>query len=712
LPISHYLKTIIKKHDNMKSVARLLPAPLLIATMLSIPANANEQADAEKTHNPMHSIESIIVTGRRDSQSIDNLIGAVGQVSSSELELIGHAHINQAAARLAGVWLSRGNGQELLAAVRSPVFTGAGSCGAIQTSEDGLPIRPTGLCNVNQLFEVNTEQADGLEIWRGPGTVFYGSNAMHGVINSLSADIRRISISLETGRHDYQRIKLGLRQEQGAHQWQVAANGVKDGGFKDNSGFDQQKLSLKHQWTGREITSKTHLSMVNLNQETAGYIRGENAYRDPLLWKTNPNPEAYRDAQAIRLSSQLSGTRGNSDEWQITPYLRHSSMNFLQHYLPGKPREENGQTSAGIQSSLKQRLSNKTNLWIGADIEWANMWVEEFQINPLGSPDNVRYQGQHYDFEVDSQQLAAFANLEIQISDKLTTEAGLRAETINYDYQNNMLSGTTRDDGSACNSSDGSCRYFRPADRSDSIDNYNFQLGAKYQLNPEISVYSRIASAYRAPQINELYRLQKEQEITDIKPEQLESFEAGMRFDKNALNAELNIYRMNKQQVIIKNSDGFVVSDGETSHRGIEWQLGYALNPDWQIATAGAWAKHLYDQSGSLNGVTINGNDIDTAPRHQGSAHLLYQPSEQTSAELEWLYLGSYYLDANNAHKYPGHNVLNLSWRQTYQQWDFRLRVTNLTDKRIADRADYAFGSYRYFVGEGRGAIFQIKYYF
>lgn len=687
----------------MISVARLLPTPLLITAMLSISAYASQQ-DEGKIIEPK-SIESIIVTGRRDSQSIDNLIGTIGQVTSSELELVGHAHISQAAARLAGVWLSRGNGQELLAAVRSPVFTGAGSCGAIQTSEDGLPIRPTGLCNVNQLFEVNTEQAAGLEIWRGPGTVFYGSNAMHGVINSLSPKVSRNSLAIETGSNDYHRIKLGLRKEFGSQQWQIAANGVKDGGFKDNSGFGQQKLSLKHQWTGRDITSKTHLSMVNLNQETAGYIRGENAYRDPLLWKTNPNPEAYRDAQAIRLSSQLSGSRKN-DEWQITPYFRHSSMNFLQHYLPGKPREKNGQTSGGVQSSLKKSLDNKINLWLGADLEWANMWVDEFQANSLGSADNVRYQGQHYDFEVDSQQIAAFANLERPVNDKLSLEAGLRIETIHYDYQNNMLSGTSRDNGSPCNSSDGSCRYFRPADRSDSIDNYNFQMGVKYQLNPQLSVYSRIASAYRAPQINELYRLQKEQQITDIKSEQLESVEAGMRFTKNALSAEFNLYRMNKQQVIIKDSDGFVVNDGETSHRGIEWQLGYALAPEWQIATAGAWAAHTYVGSGLLSG-----NDIDTAPRHQGSAHLLYQPSEQTSAELEWLYLGSYFLDAENTHKYPGHNVLNLSWRQSYGQWDLRLRVTNLGDKRIADRADYAFGSYRYFVGEGRGFIFQIKYF-
>ena len=686
-------------------------AQLLFGSVLLLSTFSATQTYAETTLSDSK-LETIVVTGRRDGQSAENLIGAIGQLSGPDLQLIGHVHINQGTARLPGVWLSRGNGQELLAAVRSPVFTGAGSCGEIQTSEDGLPIRPTGMCNVNQLFEVNSEQAAGLEVWRGPGTVFYGSNALHGVINTLSPQIDRNYLSLETASNDYNRIKLGWNQQ----QWQVAANGVKDAGFKDDSGFDQQKLSLKHQWVGTDISSDTHFSAVNLNQETAGFIRGENAYRDPQVWRTNPNLEAFRDAQAFRLSSHFSnsnsGNDSNSNEWQISPYIRHSSMTFLQHYLPGQAEEKNGQTSAGIQSSHKQYLNTDTSLWLGADLEWANMWVEEFQANALGSSDNVRYQGQHYDFEVGSQQLAAFANLESNFSSKLTAEAGVRAEYINYDYQNNILTGTTRDDGSACNSSDGSCRYFRPADRSDSNDNYNFHLGINYQINPALSAYSRVASAYRAPQINELYRLQREQQINDIKPVQLKSVEAGLRYYKNALSAELNFYRMNKQKVILKDSDGFLVNDGETSHRGIEWQLSYALNPDWQIATAGAWAKHLYSKSSPLNGVSVNGNDIDTAPRYQGSAQLRYQPSERITAELEWLYLGRYFLDAANNHQYPGHNVLNLSLRQSFKQWDLRLRATNLGDKRIADRADYAFGSYRYFVGEGRGVLLEIKHYF
>ena len=680
---------------------------LFLATLILTPISG--MADENVTSVD---IESIVVTGRRDQQDLNQLIGAVGQVNSEELKRIAHAHINQAGSRIPGVWLSRGNGQELLASVRSPVFTGAGSCAEILTTEDGLPIRPTGMCNVNQLFEINTEQASELEVWRGPGTVFYGSNAMHGVINFVSPMINDNHLSLQLGSHGYRRVKLGWKALEGAQSWQIAANGVSDGGFKDESGFDQQKVSIKHGWSNAEIKTQTHITAVNLNQETAGYIKGFESYKDSAVWKTNPNPEAYRDASAVRLSSRISGETqwgGYNSEWQVTPYVRRSSMTFLQHYLPGQALEKNGQTSAGLQANYQFNRTDTNKIWIGADVEWADMWVEESQANPLGTPDNVRFQGQHYDFEVESDQFALFANTEWQASVKLTLEAGLRYESLHYDYQNNMIDGSTRDDGTLCNSDSGSCRYYRPLDRSDSADNVNYHIGAHYDLNDRVGAFVRIASAYRAPQINELYRLQKEQAISTIKPEQLDSLEAGLRYQTKQWFTELSLYKMKKDQVIVKDSDSYIVNDAKTSHRGIEWLMRYQINADWQLTSVAAWAEHQYSYLRLYRDINIDGNDIDTAPRWQGSAQLLYQPSKNTSLELEWVYRGKYFLDPQNAHTYAGHSLVNLRGQQTYGAWEFAAQITNLADRRIADRADYAFGSYRYFVGEGRGIGLEVK---
>jgi len=74
------------------------------------------------------------------------------------------------------------------------------------------------------------------------------------------------------------------------------------------------------------------------------------------------------------------------------------------------------------------------------------------------------------------------------------------------------------------------------------------------------------------------------------------------------------------------------------------------------------------------------------------------------AVEAEWVYQGSYFLDAANAHRYGGHSVLNIRGWMAFSDSQHRLsiRLNNLLDSRYAERADYAFGNYRYFPAAGR----------
>ena len=75
------------------------------------------------------------------------------------------------------------------------------------------------------------------------------------------------------------------------------------------------------------------------------------------------------------------------------------------------------------------------------------------------------------------------------------------------------------------------------------------------------------------------------------------------------------------------------------------------------------------------------------------------------------MHLGEYYLDPDNAHKYEGHDLLNLRLQTAISSGlSATLRVTNLLDEEYAERADFGFGSYRYFVGEPRGIYFELAY--
>ncbi|MBU3069588.1 TonB-dependent receptor [Aestuariicella sp. G3-2] len=668
---------------------------------------------------PLHAAESasrstfmdeMTVTARRDAESEKSLIGQVGQISSNAIQTQGHTHLQELAVRIPGAWFSRGNGQEMLAAVRSPVYTGAGSCGEVLIAENGIPIRPSGLCNVNQLFEVNTEQAGALEVWRGAGTVFYGSNAVHGVVNTLTPLFGEKYFTLEAGPHDYYRSKLAWAVEQGDHHWQLNANGASDDGLKDDAGYDQQKMTVQHRWDGEAMAAKTTLSLVNLNQETAGYLRGYEAYKDSG-WKDNPNPEAFRDAQAARLVSTLSWQINENSQWQLSPYARYSDMRFLQHYLPGQPIEENGQKSVGFLLNYQTSFNDQWRLWTGFDGEWAEMFVKETQADVLGTPDNARYQGAHYDFDVTSNQLAAFVNAEWSWRPEVAVELGLRWETLTYDYDNQLLDGSTQDDGSDCATPDLECRYYRPADRKDRFENISAQLGGRYQVSDQWTVYGRLARAFRAPQINERYRLLAGQDVGEFDKKTIDSLEFGTRYYSDRFTAELSAYVMKKQDEVLKASNNATVGDGDTHHYGVELQATYIFSPQWQLSGNLARAEHsVKSASAFASGVDVSGNEMDTAPEWLGSVQLRYQPVERWWLELETVYMDDYYLDAENEHQYDGHTLLNaIAKYQWNNQWSARLRLHNLTDTRYAERGDYAFGSYRYFTGENRAAYLEVR---
>ena len=670
-------------------------------------------------------IETVTVTASRTEQALTSISSSISVIEREELELIDAVHINQALSRIPGTWISRGNGQESLTAIRSPVFTGPGSCGNFYMAEDGIPLRGTGFCNVNQLFDANTEQAQRIEVLRGPGTSVQGANALHGVINVISqppALSPQGRVDVELGPHDYRRALFSYSYLSAKHAGRLSINATHDGGYQDHSGFDQQKLSYRNDYSGEVWQIQSLLSLSNLVQDTAGYITGEGAYKDSNRLKENNFPEAYRDNLALRLYSRFLRQLGDDNALQITPYLRIINSEFLQHFLPGQPLEENGQRGLGLQLTFLQQASARLNWRTGFDAEYtdADLTQTQFEAVPWSSLFPV---GKHYDYQVESVAAGAFINADWQASATTRFNAGLRYNSIWYNYENRMIDGSSAEDGSSCGSEP--CRYSRPTDRKDRFGNWSFDVGLTRDIGDHLAFVGTIKHGFRPPQATELYRLQSGQQVADIEPELLNSLEAGLRGDfsynyghsYSRISYSLVGFLMKKKNVIFADSLRRNVNDGKTRHYGLEYSLDWQLLEHWALAVDGTYARHLYANNarprGVAPGIDIEGNDIDTAPRHMGSLRLLWDYHIKGRAELEWVNLGAYYLDPSNLHQYAGYNLLNL---RTRYQFTPRLgagfRITNLSNAKYAERADYAFGDYRYFVGQPRSLFADVSFSF
>ena len=701
---------IVPKPSPLGSRARRAPGLACAALAAALPVVAGAATPG---------LEEIVVTATRRPTPALEVPLSLDAVGADELLLVGSTHHAETLNRIAGVMIQRGSGQESLTAIRSPVLTGAGSCGAFLFLEDGVPIRPVGFCNVNELMEVNTEQARSIEVLRGPGTALYGSNAVHGVVNvrqSAPAERPAVGLGVDAGPDRYRRVGIAGRLDRGSTVFGGSALYTHDGGWRDDSGFDEAKLNAGATGRWRDTPLRVDLAATTLAQDTAGFILGKDAYRDAALREQNPNPEAYRDANAVRITALVEPATGAfGARLELRPYLRSSRMEFLQHFLLGQPVERNGQESGGVITSLTWDTDPDWSVVSGLDLEIAQSFLEQYQDGPTtgGTPpaNAIRPAGRHYDYGVRSHVVAAYAQGEWRWTERWRASAGLRAEWVAYDYDNRMIAGNTDENGVPCGPA--GCLYSRPADRSDAFFDVAPKLGLAVDLAEGVMAYASASVGFRPPEITELYRLQRAQSVAELDSERIEAVELGVKGEWAPLDFELAAFDMRKENVILRESNGFNVDDGRTTHRGLEYRVRWRALDELTVAASGTWARHRYDFSRNVEGgeQIVDGNDVDTAPRHLYRAGLQWQPAAGLATEAEWLVVGPYWLDAANAHRYGGHELLNLRGRwQPAREWAVTLRLTNALDRDYADRADYAFGNYRYFPGRGRALFAEVAW--
>jgi outer membrane receptor protein involved in Fe transport len=640
------------------------------------------------------SLDELVVTGTRSETPLLEQAGNTGKISEEEIDLVRPDHITEIANRVSGVNIQHGNGQEHLTSIRSPVLTGGAGAGSFLYLEDGIPLRAAGFANVNGLFEVGYEQAGGIEVVRGPGSAFYGSNAVHGLLNVLSRapslELER-EIDLSVGPHDLYTAKATVSDTVGNHGYRVNVLGTTDGGYVSESGYDQQKVSLRHDYFGDIDSFKTLFSYTNLNQETAGYITGFKAYEDESLSRENPNPEAYRDAKSYRLSTEWERELSDSSSFRLTPYIRHTEMEFLMHFLPGQATETNKHSSVGLLSAYTKDLEGGHKVIAGLDLEYTEGELTEIQYNP------TRFsflEGEHYNYDVDATVIAPYIHSEWQILDRTRMTAGLRYEYTRYDYTNHADSLTF------------GTRYLRPDSGRDTFGNFSPKLGFVQELSDDVAAFVNYSRGARAPQTTDLYRAQITPSLTgSADSEKIDSYEIGLRKVGDGLRYEIVAYHMKKRDYFFTDSSNENVPNGKTQHNGLELGMFYPFNSTFDIAANLTFAKHEYDFDKASSGIE-KGDYLVTAPKRMGNIRLGWNVTPVTRAELEWVHMSEYYVNDGNTAKYEGHDVFNLrASHDVTENFTVYGRVKNLFNTDYAERADFGGtppGDYRYFVGEKR----------
>jgi iron complex outermembrane receptor protein len=649
----------------------------------------------------------------------------VTSIGRDGLDWIGAQAPAEALNRLPGVNIQRNNGLENLPAIRSPVLTGGQSAGSFLVLEDGVPIRAPGFGNVNQLWETSLDFAAGVDVVRGPSGAAYGANAVHGLVNIVTQPLDWAAADhfamteCAHGPHEEDHFSFGRRTDvevgdfgrsQIVAQFARAAprqacdhkanltrvegppaprvylgvSAETDAGWRASSGLDRQAILARYEGLAGDLKIDATFSAQNLNQETASFIEGPDAFKNAALARSNPTPEAYRDTRLARARATMSSQDVNGRRWEVTPFLRFIEADLNLSFFPSRAQEVTRQVGGGVQARFESE-----DWLIGLDVDQTRGSLREFQSRPtIGS----FTQGLHYNYKVDMSVFGAFGEYHTVISHDWRLRAGLRAEWVRYDYDN--LAPDT-DIG----------RFRRAADRVDEFSS----LTPKISLQREFldgEGYISIVRGARPPQITDLYSLQTTQTPGGQGVETMDALEIGWRGAIDGIDLDLAAYHMDKDGGSFRNADGFTVNNTTTRHLGMELSANWRLNEAFLLSGWTAYARHTYqfsDPSSRLGESIRQGDDIDTAPRWTGNLRARFTPRAGLDGEIEWSHMGAYFTNAANTRRYEGHDLVTVRalWAVS-DQVGLGLTIRNALDAVYADRADFAFGQDRFFPGEPR----------
>ena len=174
--------------------------------------------------------EAVTVTDARGARLKRETPASVGVVSRELLAETRPSHPSEVMGAVPGVWVNVTGGEGHQTAIRQPLTTNP----VYLYLEDGVPTRSTGFFNHNALYEINLPAADGIEVTSGPGSAFYGSDAIGGVVNVLtrsSLERSGLDATLEAGESGFRRFLTGGNWSRGVDGLRSTLNLTRVGGM-------------------------------------------------------------------------------------------------------------------------------------------------------------------------------------------------------------------------------------------------------------------------------------------------------------------------------------------------------------------------------------------------------------------------------------------------------------------------------------------------
>ena len=555
----------------------------------------------------------------------------------------------------------------------------------------------------------NLYDLDQIEIFRGPQSSVYGANALAGLISLKSNDPiekSEVGISASKGSDNHFGINnyFNFKAIDGLNIRVTNSYNYIDG-FRENLSRNISDTNKRE-----EVFSRLKLKF-NSNKKlnilaTLIYSKLDNGYD---AWAPNNNTDFKTYSDDKGMDSQTSygyslrtNINGNYNLTLITSFtktnLKHSydsdwgdslywatnhnwnPNSFPDSYYQYKYFDQNNKIRSNITHELRSSFGPVLFGFYFKDLnekDKATGWLFDGAATDAVS-----------DFHFKT--IAAYSQYRFDFSSYLNFKANIRIEQSQFDYK-----GTSQGFNDNWEKV-----YLDTVQFKDTNRMIGYRAAITYHKNTFTSYYSSFSQGYKSGGINQQPYLTDSSRPFD--PEFIQSFEFGLKRNTNISKTNITLFFSNRinQQVSVSSQQEegnpnsflfYIGNSGSGKNRGIEFDYSQnvlkSLSFDINIGVLDTWIDKFFYKT--LNGQQYGGDrEASMAPRFMGSLGLNFSISDYNMV-MSTTYKSEYYFSDSHNNKSEPYSLTNITFGKSIKQFEVKLWVRNIFDKRYAVRGFY-----------------------
>jgi len=506
---------------------------------------------------------------------------------------------------------------------------------------DGMKQNPIDLSSVN-LREVPANNIEKIEVIPGGSSVLYGDGAVGGVVKiTTKKGLKEDSGSLSYERSSYNgdRGRVYYNKNLGDTNLWVNLSGQKSEGYRDNSDYKDflSEIGVHHQLNERnslEFSYKHRDGEIDL----PGFLQEEE-------YKNNP--------RKIGTGYGYTETKGN--EYNLKYKYDNDNLRVVNSVLFREDKKKYNYPDPFFPWDGETKYKNiKNNLVIEYETG-KNKLIGGIDISQGKVDDGSNW--------AEKKNFGIYAQNTYSLTDKLDIIAGLRNETIDYDF----LSGHSKD-----------------------YNNLVYETSLNYKYSEKGSVYLSHGKDFRSPVTEELYQASTKVFNEDLKPQTGSNFEIGVKdYIGGAFVSAAVFYKEIEDEIYY---DPFTFKnqnyDGDVAKKGFE------VNFSKQFDKLNYFGNYSYIDT-EVKGGKYKGKEVAGVPNNKFSLGVGYQFTEKLGANLVGNYMGESYAISdkeNSSKKVDSYTTADLNLK--YEVNDalvFTGGIKNITDEKYSESTVYGY---------------------